>query len=216
MTEVKRVRLVRHGQTDWNVGGRWQGSLPIALNAEGFSQARLLADYLREQPIGAIFTSDLPRAVETATVLGNTFGLEPKIDGRWREFNMGIFQGNTREEIKERFPNEWQAFNEIYWDYTMPYGESRRAFQTRVYSAWEEMIHTADVSEVVAVSHGGSIKMLLLKLFPDVVELHNPLLDNTSVTTLERNGNSWRWIEVGGVKHLKRPALNGLGEANSL
>lgn len=216
MTKVKRVLLVRHGQTDWNVDGRWQGSLPIALNAEGFAQAQLLANHLRHQPIGSIVTSDLPRALQTAATIGETLGLQPQIDPRWQEFNLGIFQGHTREQMMAKFPREWDAFNRDYWDYRIPHGESRRNFQARLYAAWQHMLDTANTPEVIAVSHGGAIKMLLLKLFPDVSELHNQRFENTSITTLEREGDKWNLVDVGSIVHLSLNTAGDFGEATTL
>ena len=79
MQTIERVLLVRHGQTDWNVNGRWQGIEPVALNDEGWAQARLLADYLRDRPISRIYSSDLPRALETATTIGQAVN----VSRRW-------------------------------------------------------------------------------------------------------------------------------------
>ncbi len=216
MTKVKRVLLIRHGQTDWNIDGRWQGALPVALNAEGFAQARLLAKHLRHQPIGSIVTSDLPRALETATTIGDALGLQPRIDSRWQEFNLGIFQGHTREQMMATFPREWEAFNADYWDYCVPQGESRRNFQARLFAAWQDMIANTHVTEILAVSHGGAIKMLLLKLFPDAAELNNQRIENTSITTLEREGDKWHLVDVASVLHLSLHTAADGGEVNTL
>ncbi len=202
MQIIERVLLVRHGQTDWNVSGRWQGIEPVALNDEGWAQARLLADYLRDRPISRIYSSDLPRALETATTIGQAVAITPHVDIRWREFNLGIFQGHTREMIKTRFKDEWKAFQTNYWDYAVPGGESRRAFQDRVYDAWQDVIRRSPGPEVVVVSHGGTIKHLLFKLFDDDPSIHELHIENTSVTTLEPNGNGWKLTEAGAVPHL--------------
>jgi phosphoserine phosphatase len=200
--EIERVLLVRHGQTDWNLTGRWQGTEPVPLNADGREQARLLATFLRERPIRAICSSDLPRALETATVIGEAIGLVPKTDVRWREFNLGIFQGYTREEISERYSDEWRAFHEDFWGYSVPKGESRRALQNRVYDAWKDVLAEVSGPEVLIVSHGGAIKQLLLKLFEDDPEIGEIRIENTSVTTLERSGAGWRLAEIAAVHHL--------------
>lgn len=201
MVRIERVLMIRHGQTDWNIAGRWQGIEPVGLNAQGWEQARALAEHLRERSsISTIYTSDLPRALQTASVIGSALGIEPQIDIRWREFNLGIFQGYTREQLPIQFETEWRAFREQYWDYVVPNGESRRMFQNRVYSAWEDLMAQATGAEVVVVTHGGSIKHLLMKIFgenaPDVP------IENTSVTTLERHQHGWELTEVAAVEHL--------------
>lgn len=208
MTSLERVLLVRHGQTDWNVDGRWQGSLPIALNAVGFVQAKALGKDLAGRPIGAIYSSDLPRALQTAQEIGAVFNLTPQLDAQWREFNLGIFQGNTRSQIMEQFPQEWAAFQQDYWDYAVPHGESRRAFQARVYAGLEAVVASANAQEVVVVSHGGAIKMLLLKLFPDTPELRDFRIENTSVTIIEREGQGWRLVTLADNSHLGEVAAD--------
>jgi 2,3-bisphosphoglycerate-dependent phosphoglycerate mutase len=202
MTHIERVLLVRHGQTDWNVDGRWQGVLPVGLNTEGWSQARALAASLRGRPIGAIYSSDLPRALETATVVGSVVGLVPHTDIRLREFNLGVFQGLTREQIEDRHPAEWQEFRTDYWNYVIPQGESRRALQLRVQQAFTAITAQAAGKETVLVSHGGAIRMLLLALFANNAALRDVHIENTSVTTLERNGDDWRLAGVADIAHL--------------
>jgi len=211
---VERVLLVRHGQTDWNIQGRWQGFEPVSLNADGWMQARALANSMRGRPIGAIVTSDLPRAYETASAIGEVVGLRPDADQRLREFNLGIFQGFTRDESSMKFPDEWRRFQADYWDYHIPKGESRRMMQNRVYQAWKDVVKTNDGPEVIIVSHGGSIKMLLLKLFPDMPHLNDVHLGNTSVTMLERAGEDWRLVAVALEDHLATPSRDGTGEAS--
>jgi len=211
---IERVLLVRHGLTDWNLSGRWQGYEPVALNDEGWAQARMLADSLRGRPIRTIVSSDLPRAFQTASAIGEVVGVQPGADERWREFHLGIFQGLTRDEMIAKYPNEWEAFNADYWDYVIPGGESRRMMQERVFSAWEDAVATGIGPELVIVSHGGSLKMLLLKLFPDVPDLDAAHLGNTSVTTIERIEAGWRLAAIASVDHLVVLPVNAVsGEA---
>jgi broad specificity phosphatase PhoE len=211
---IERVLLVRHGQTDWNVQERWQGYEPVPLNADGWAQARALAAYLRHRPIRAVFSSDLPRAYQTASVIGDVLGVHPCPDERLREFNLGIFQGFTRAESAKKFPNEWSDFLADYWDYPIPNGETRRMMQNRVFAAWEEVVTSSEGPEVVIVSHGGSIKMLLLKLFPHLPHLNDIRLGNTSVTMVERRGQGWHLASVALIDHLATLSNIDSGEAS--
>jgi probable phosphoglycerate mutase len=199
---VERVHLIRHGQTNWNVEGRWQGTLPTQLNAEGLAQAAALASHMRSWPIQAIYTSDLPRAAQTAAALGRSLGVDPIPDQRWQEFHLGIFQGLTRDEIEARYPHEWYEFRRIYWDYVVPEGESRRMLQARAFAAWNDVIAPQNASEVAVVSHGGVIRMLLLKLFADHPDVQNIHIENTSITTIERRDDDWHLIGAALVPHL--------------
>lgn len=213
MLTIERILLVRHGLTDWNAQGRWQGYEPVPLNEEGRTQAGTLADTMRGRPVGTIVSSDLSRAFETASAIGAVLGIQPRPDERWREFHMGIFQGNTRDEIARKFPDEWHGFQSNYWDFHIPGGESRRMMQERIYGAWLALLDSAVGPEVIVVSHGGSIKMLLLRLFPDRPELEALHLGNTSVTTLEPAAHGWNLAQLASVEHLAVPSTNGAGEA---
>lgn len=212
---LKRVLLIRHGQTDWNIQGRWQGYEPVPLNAEGLQQARALAASLMNRPIGSIYTSDLPRALQTAAAIGEVVGIEPVTDIRLREFHLGIFQGHTREQMIEKFPAEWASFEADYWNYTIPNGESRRMMQDRIYAAWEHIIAEASGPEAVIVTHGGSIRVLLLKLFTDIAEQLDAIhVRNTSLTILEREQDTWQLRELAVVNHLETDAPKTIGEGS--
>ncbi len=202
MTQIERVLLIRHGQTDWNVDGRWQGTLPVGLNEIGRAQAKALAEYLAQHKIGSIYTSDLPRAFDTAQAIGKVVGVTPQPDIRLQEFNLGIFQGLTREEIKERYSKEFHDFEANYWDYVVANGESRRALQKRAYEVFQDIIDRAIGPDVVIVSHGGTIRMLLLRLFEGAPELNHFHVENTSLTTLVWEGAHWKLHELAVVPHL--------------
>ncbi|MFN8376127.1 MAG: histidine phosphatase family protein [Anaerolineae bacterium] len=200
---VERVLLIRHAETDWNAQGRWQGHEPVPLSEKGRAQARKLAEHLSTRPIGSVYTSDLPRALETATALAEALGVDPFLDKRLREWHLGIFQGLTRSEILEKYPTEFEENRQDYFDYVIPSGESRRQLQARVYEAWQQIIKDGVGPEIALVSHGGTLKMLLLKLFesdaPALREIH---IDNTSITTIERHANYWRIVGLAATPHL--------------
>lgn len=202
MVNIERILLIRHGQTDWNVAGRWQGIEPTPLNEEGWTQAEALAQHLKGRSIGSIFCSDLPRAFQTASAIGRHFEITPQVDERWREFNLGVFQGYTRDEIQQHFPDEWIQFRDNYWDYAVPNGETRRAFLARLYDAWTDVMQTGPGPEIVVVSHGGAIKLLLMKLFENNAQVQEALIANTSFTTIARDEGQWTLAGIASVPHL--------------
>ncbi len=108
---MKRLLLVPHGQTPWNEAGRFQGHTDIGMNARGFEQARRLADSLQGEKIAAIVSSDLSRAVQTATPISNLLGLPIRIDNRLRELRFGEWEGLTSQEIAVRDPVGWQRWD---------------------------------------------------------------------------------------------------------
>ena len=105
-----RLLLVRHGETVWNQENRWQGQADVPLSDNGRDQSWRLAKRLGEEqrPVRAIYTSDLMRAVDTATILGQTFGLSPVIETSWREMNIGAWSGLRTGEVIARYPAEWE------------------------------------------------------------------------------------------------------------
>ena len=107
----RTIYLARHGETEWNRIGRWQGATDIPLSDIGRAQARLLADRLRDRQIGRVHASHLSRALETAQIIAARLGAPaPTADPRLRERGYGAFEGLTREECAERFPGVWEQY----------------------------------------------------------------------------------------------------------
>jgi 2,3-bisphosphoglycerate-dependent phosphoglycerate mutase len=210
---IKRILLIRHGQTDWNMEGRWQGTVDIPLNAEGQMQARVLADHLAEWPITAVYSSDLQRAYETACVLAERKGLTVQQDARLRELNLGAFQGLTHAEISARYPAEMVAMREDYMGFVVPDGESRRAMQGRAIEALNEIVAREPDGDIAIVTHGGTIRVILLKLLSDDPSVARMAIGNTSITLLETDGQTWRLLQETATPHLdhmRRTDVDGL------
>jgi len=199
---MKRILLIRHGQTDWNLEERWQGSVDVPLNAEGIAQARAVAARLRKEKVTAVYCSDLTRAKMTADVIAAGHGLTAHLDPRWRELHLGVLQGLTYHEISARYPDELEKMRVDYMGYVMPQGESRLSMQKRSYESLMEIVEREpEHSLSVIVSHGGTIRVLLLRLFPaEAVEKRS--ISNTSVTTIETDGHTWRLIKFADTSHL--------------
>lgn len=206
---VQQVFLVRHGETDYNLSGRWQGHLDIPLNRQGREQAQQVAAALASRGLQAIYSSDLSRALETAQTIAAAAGLsQVRTDKRLRELNCGIFQGLTRSEIALTYPmeiNHWDHSD----DYVIPSGESRLQVKARVADFWNYLMQHETAERVAIVSHGGSIRWILNHLFDKAV-IDGYHFVNTSVTTLERAGKGWRLVSVGDASHLDRSARGDL------
>ena len=152
-----RILLARHGETDWNRAGRWQGQADPPLNELGRRQAGTLADQLAEDGVAAIYSSDLRRARDTARIVADRLGLDVTEDRALREIDVGSWSGLTREEVGERFPDgfaRWLA-GEIGHD-----GETRDELAQRVVPAVESIAHEHAGESVLVVTHGGVIRAL--------------------------------------------------------
>jgi probable phosphoglycerate mutase len=202
IVRVEHVLLIRHGETDWNAQRRWQGLEPTPLNAQGMAQARALARYLQGCPIGAVYSSDQPRALQTAMELARILKLEPVTDARWREIDVGVFQGLTAAEAEQQYPDVMGIWHSGDLDYALPGGESRRSLGQRAKAAWGELIANGAGSQVAVVTHGGTIRHLLRELFSDEADYVNIAIPNTSVTTVSQVNGSWRVAQLAAIDHL--------------
>ena len=154
------ILLARHGETEWNRIGRWQGATDIPLSDVGRGQARKLAERLIGQPIQRVYASHLSRAKETAEIVVNTLGLRVSVsvDPRLRERGYGCFEGLTREECAERHPGEWERYL-VDRRAVPPDAEPQDEVIARFTAAMDAVVRDAAVGDsALVISHGGSIR----------------------------------------------------------
>jgi probable phosphoglycerate mutase len=157
------VYLARHGETDWNAKRRIQGHTDVPLNEAGRDQARALVELLAKRKVGAVASSDLLRAKETASIVATALELgEPLLEKDLRERGLGVFEGLTREQLTTRFPREWEAYKRDNAN-TPPEGEPWPEFLDRIQGAVRRLARKlAKKQPAFVVTHGGVIKALLL------------------------------------------------------
>jgi probable phosphoglycerate mutase len=166
MRHLRHVFLARHGETDWNVAGRWQGHTDVPLNATGEAQALALAERLRGERIAALATSDLARARTTAEIVAGALGVPLALaDPDLREQRFGRFEGLTPRECEERYPGDWARY--VADPRTgPPGGESRAALLERVLRA-VQLAAARLPGPPLVVTHGGAIRALLASIPPE-------------------------------------------------
>lgn len=155
--------LVRHGETEWNRVGRWQGKTDIPLSEVGRQQARALAADLMGRGIADVHASDLRRAMETAQLIAAVLGLPAlKVDPRLRERGFGCFEGFTREECAERHPEAWMRYLADRRA-TPPGGEAQADVAARILAALTDIARApvAAGAATLVVSHGGAIRTFI-------------------------------------------------------
>lgn len=200
---IKRFILIRPGETDWNRNGRWQGWVAVPLNAHGRNQAEMLAMHLRNIGPGALYSSDLRRAVDTAEIVGEKLGLKPVYDKRLRERNIGQWQGLTLTEMQAWYPDEWDRLHVNPEAFQVPGGESRREVRSRVLAAFEDISARGGGETVAVVCHTTATHLLLEKLVPGY-DMYATSLANSSVTTVARDDDdSWRIVVLNDLLHLE-------------
>lgn len=141
--------FVRHGQTNWNVEGRVQGTSDTELNEVGMAQAEKLAQELKDVDIDLIICSPLKRARKTAEIINRSKNCEIIVDKNFIERDFGEFEGRTREE----YPMA------DFWNYKANYkyekAECMSDFFNRIYKALDEIKEKYLDKNVLIVSHGG-------------------------------------------------------------
>jgi broad specificity phosphatase PhoE len=141
--------LARHGETEWNREGRWQGWADPPLNDTGRAQVHKLAGELRATAFDAVYSSDLRRARETAEILATPHGVPVVADAGLREIDVGSWSGLTRAEIAERFP-----------DGKRPDGETHEQHAARVREAVVRIARAHLGGRILLVGHGGTIRAI--------------------------------------------------------
>ena len=167
-----KLIIVRHGETDYNVQGRYTGQTDISLNAAGMEQARLTAEKLRDEAIDLIICSTLKRAIETANIINKKLHLPMLERNELIELCMGVYQGLTKEEIIEKYPEMWESQS--------PKGrEDFSAVEDRVFKVIEDIKREYSGKNVLVVTHG-YIAKVINKYFnnPSEEEFHKYFLHN--------------------------------------
>ncbi len=185
--------LARHGETDWNAAGRWQGQTDVPLNERGRAQARALALSLRSAGIAAVASSDLLRARVTAELVAEGLGLAlGHVDPALRERRFGCFEGLTREEVAARHPEAW-ARHLADPGPAPPGGESREELLGRLLPALVS-VATRLPGPALVVLHGGSMRALLAGHLGDMPRPSSPAWPLHGI----RNGHVYRVTLQGG------------------
>ena len=161
---MTRFCMVRHGETDWNLEGRYQGQSDVPLNKNGHDQAKTLARNLRGHHFTALYTSDMERARETAAALAHELNLTPISDARLREIHQGEWEGQLAEVIKKRYSEIWDARFTNPENVRPPGGESVAEVSSRIIAALDEYAKLYPDGEILVVSHGLSIATAVCKV----------------------------------------------------
>ncbi|MGY1631215.1 histidine phosphatase family protein [Geodermatophilus sp. SYSU D01186] len=193
---VTRLLIWRHGRTEWNATGRFQGQLDPPLDAEGRGQAARTAPQLAATgplPQGTVVvSSDLTRAAETAATLTGLLGVPLRLDPRLREVGLGCWEGLTRDEVAERHPDQYAD-----WLAGRPVrgrgGEDPATVPDRALAALQDL---PEAPAAVVVTHGGTGGRLieaLLGLGPEHRRVVGPL-GNCAWSELAVHGDRWRLL----------------------
>lgn len=160
MKKELELWMVRHGQTDWNLEGRYQGQADIPLNEQGIQQAYNLCKKLDGVKFSAIFCSDLKRARQTAEIVGAHLDISVRIDPRFREINQGEWEGQLVNDIKKRYLEKAGSHSQAA-GLRPPGGETVVEVAQRMVKGAQAICEQFDGQRVLLVSHGLAVATLI-------------------------------------------------------
>jgi len=206
--------LVRHGETAWNAGGRFQGQQDTQLSETGRAQARSTAEALAGRHFDAIFTSDLARAAETAASIAAPHRLPVIPDPRLREAFFGEWEGLSVAEVSERWPDVIAAWRADSLRTRPPGGETLQQVLARVTDFTNEVLGQYPDGELCIVGHGGSLRALLVyALGGDEALFRRLRLDNCSLSIVRVTGDRWSLLLFNDTCHLGAPVERATSDA---
>jgi len=180
MTEII---FVRHGETDWNVTEVFRGRIDVELNETGIKQAELLAEYLRNSKINAVYSSPLKRALKTAEMIAGYHKLDVEITPGLIDFNYGEWQGLPHHEVKDKYRELYTEWIKNPHQVKMPAGESLSDVRERAIGVVDSII-AKYAGTIVLVSHRVVNKVLICALLGlDNSHFWNIRLDTCGITT---------------------------------
>lgn len=186
MEKRTRFYLIRHGETDWNKGGRYQGCTNIDLNETGREQARLLGRRFEYLPLDHVYVSPLNRAVETAEQVAKAHGLTPIVDEHFKEINFGDWEGHTIQELSEKYGRAYTDFFANPFAHPVPGEGSFQNAMQRAMEGFEALEQKHKGENVAIVSHGGLLRVMLVGLLGMGDAFYRKTwMTNTSITMLD-------------------------------
>lgn len=159
-----RVFLVRHGATDLSAEDRFAGVTEIPISTAGVEQVQALARRLSSESIAGVFSSPRLRTMQTATILGEPHSLEPQAVDGLEEISHGRWEGLTRAEVEERFPDEYAWWENDPFNFAPIGGETGLAVTARALPTLLDLVNRYAEKQIIVVSHKATIRLLLSAL----------------------------------------------------
>lgn len=201
---MKRVYLVRHGQTDWNLQGRTQGSKDSNLTALGLRQVESLGQYFKNIDLDEIYSSPLKRAYSTAKFIGNMKNLTCNLDSRLEEMNFGKWEGMTHREIQDTYPKISEIWRRQPHLAVIPEAETMEKAQKRIVEFIDDKIIPSKENTILLVSHGIIIRLLLLKMLSmDLKHYYKLRQNNCSINLIELNEGQASLVKYNDTCHIE-------------
>lgn len=179
---MTNIYLIRHGTTDSNKSGKFQGTLDTPLNELGLAQAEKLGERFQNVKLDAVYASNLSRAIQTAEVIARVAGLHPIIMPELAEINLGKMEGKTAAENAEIYGEIVDALKSNPAGFCAPDGESARDVYDRMRDAIGKIVEQNPGKDIAVVSHGYAIQMYMhFASGEDFSQVRSRIVGNTAV-----------------------------------
>lgn len=214
MSNETTLVLIRHGETEWNQTGRYQGHADSPLTPRGMAQARAVAQALDGQKFDAFYSSDLGRAKRTATIIADKLGRRFLTDPRLREQHYGLMQGHDGKRARELDPGFFDSLSSGDADYAPKGGESRRQRHDRAVEALSDIAGNHLEGTILVITHGGIVDSLFRETLgiphdsPRRYSLYNAALNRFSYFE-----GKWTLHLWGEVSHLTKAGATDAGDS---
>jgi len=202
--DTMKAVLVRHGETEHNANGIFQGYSPVPLSAWGRQQATLVAERLVSIRPQVLYSSDLRPAQETADIISQRLGLPVQLCEGLREWNIGTWIGQPNAAYLAHL----QALGAHRVTHVPEGGESQLQTQARIVAQMQELARQHAGETIVCVSHGTAIDLLVRHILGlDVMQTPAYSIVNTSVNIVRCQDGTWEVVTLNEMRHLEALAL---------
>lgn len=200
---MTRIILIRHGETTWNIEGRYQGQEDTPLSPRGLEQGHLLADGLRNIPLDLCISSPLQRSFQTCKFCAELHGLEVQADNRLLEINHGTWEGVLAGDIAAAYPHEFEQWHSHPHLVQMPGGENLEDVRIRVRAAFDDYVAKYPDKTILVAAHDAVNKAIICDVLGLGMEhFWQVKQDNTCINVLEYNSGVWRLVLLNSTNHL--------------
>lgn len=200
-----RLYITRHGQTEWNIEGKMQGWADSPLTQKGKEDAKLLAKHLQDVEFDAIYSSPSPRAYDTAEIIKGSRDINVIKNELLKEINIGIWEGQTKDVLKEKYPTQYKAFFEAPHLYVPVDGESFFEVQNRMKQFLEYIKTQHQSGNLLIVTHTCALKLTLEYIKGTTMDQlwAPPKIGNASLSIVEiAEDGTMKLVLEGDMSHL--------------
>ena len=202
---MHKLYLIRHGETESNSNGIFQGQTNSPLSELGKTQAQLLAQRLQKDHVNVdrLIASTLGRAIETAEYIAKALDCKVETDRGLQEINLGNWEGMNWEKIRDNFPIHSQDYHQRWWRFKEHGGESWSEALKRFDNTVTKLIENSPQKNIMLVAHAGVIRLFVTKLLGSDSPKPPLEISNTGITEIQILESQLRVLRINDHYHLK-------------